>query len=91
MGDPGEAVFALGVPGPLRDRLVAAVLAGEKVATSSLLAEHEDDGEPLLTPGQRWVMIDSAGEEVAVVETLEVSVISLAPGGPSSASPSSSA
>lgn len=77
MGDGIEGVFELGVPGRLRDRLVSAVLAGEKIATSSLLAQYEDDGEPLPTPGQRWVMIDSAGEEVAVVETLEVSVIRL--------------
>ena len=69
--------FELASPGPLRDRLVSAVLAGEKIAMSSLLAQYEDDGEPLPTPGQRWVMVDSAGEEVAVVETLEVSVIRL--------------
>jgi uncharacterized protein YhfF len=69
--------FELASPAPLRDRLVSAVLAGEKIATSSLLAQYEDDGEPLPTPGQRWVMVDSAGEGVAVVETLEVSVIRL--------------
>jgi uncharacterized protein YhfF len=31
----------------MRDRLVAAVLAGEKVATSSLLLQYADEGEPL--------------------------------------------
>jgi hypothetical protein len=31
--------FALAFPGPLRDRLVAAVLSGEKVSTSGLLLE----------------------------------------------------
>jgi uncharacterized protein YhfF len=77
MDVPRDGVFELGVSGPLRDRLVAAVLSGEKVASSSLLAEYENDGDPLPTPGQRWVMIDSAGDEVAVVETLEVSVIKL--------------
>jgi uncharacterized protein YhfF len=34
-----EQVFELGVAGPVRDRLVAAVLSGEKVATSSLLLQ----------------------------------------------------
>jgi uncharacterized protein YhfF len=72
-----QGLFELGSPGPLRDRLVCAVIAGEKIATSSLLAQYEDDGEPLPTPGQRWAMVDSAGEEVAVVETLQVSVIGL--------------
>jgi uncharacterized protein YhfF len=31
-------------PGPLRDRLVAAILAGEKTSTSSLLAGDEGEG-----------------------------------------------
>jgi uncharacterized protein YhfF len=31
----------------MRDRLVAAVLRGEKTATSSLLADLEIEGEPL--------------------------------------------
>jgi uncharacterized protein YhfF len=61
----------------LRDRLVAAVLTAEKVATSSLLTQYENDGEPLPQPGQRWVMVDSAGEDVALVETVEVSGIRL--------------
>ncbi len=72
-----SGVFELGVPGPLRDRLVAAVLAGEKTATSSLLAQYEADQEPLPTPGQRWVLVDSSGEEAAQVKTVEVSVIRL--------------
>ncbi|MBV9804603.1 MAG: ASCH domain-containing protein [Solirubrobacterales bacterium] len=74
---PSAGLFELGAPGPLRDRLVAAALAGEKIATSSLLAQYEDEGESLPMPGQHWAMVDSAGEEVAVVETLEVSVIRL--------------
>lgn len=77
MDVPTDGLFELAAPGPLRDRLVSAVLAGEKIATSSLLAEYEDDGEPPARPGQRWAMVDSAGEEVGVVETLEVSTIRL--------------
>jgi uncharacterized protein YhfF len=61
----------------MRDRLVSAVLAGEKVATSSLLAQYEDEGEPLPMAGECRAMIGSSGEEVAVVEVLEVSVIRL--------------
>ena len=72
-----DGLFELATPGPLRDQLVSAVLAGEKVATTVLLAEYEHDGEPLPKPGQRWAVIDSAGRQVAVVETLEVSVIRL--------------
>jgi uncharacterized protein YhfF len=66
-----EEVFER-VPGPMRDRLVAAVVAGEKVATSSLLLQYADEGEPLPTAGERRVVIDSSGEEVAVVELLSV-------------------
>jgi uncharacterized protein YhfF len=61
----------------MRDRLVRAVLAGEKIATSSLLAQYKDEGEPLPTVGERRVMIGSSGEEVALVEITEVSVIRL--------------
>lgn len=34
-------------PGPLRDQLVGAVLRGEKVSTSGLLAEYEAEREEL--------------------------------------------
>jgi uncharacterized protein YhfF len=73
----GDEVFELGMPGPMRDRLVSAVLAGEKVATSSLLAQYEDEGEPLPIAGECRAMIDSEGEVVALVELVEVSVIRL--------------
>src|SRR5579875_1539731 len=36
-----------GFPGPLRDRLVAAILSGAKTATSSLMADYEHGHEPL--------------------------------------------
>lgn len=39
--------FLLAFPGPLRDRLVAAVLSGAKVSTSGLLAEYEVEKEDL--------------------------------------------
>ncbi|MFE2012686.1 ASCH domain-containing protein [Streptomyces sp. NPDC059491] len=70
--------FLLAFPGPLRDRLVAAVLAGEKVATTGLLAEWLIEGEDLPEPGERSALIDSDGREVAVVEVTEVRVLPLA-------------
>ncbi|MEV3930856.1 ASCH domain-containing protein [Streptomyces sp. NPDC053728] len=67
----------LAYPGPLRDRLVAAVLSGEKVCTSGLLAEFEAEREELPPVGERSALIDSAGREVAVVELTEVRVVPL--------------
>jgi uncharacterized protein YhfF len=65
-------------PGPLRDQLVAAILAGEKTTTSGLVADYEHEGEPLPRPGQRQAVVDSAGNRVAVIEITGVRVIRLA-------------
>ena len=70
----GEFAF----PGPLRDQLVAAILSGDKTTTSGLLIGYERDGEPLPRPGDRWVVIDSAGEPVTLIEVVAVRVIRLA-------------
>jgi uncharacterized protein YhfF len=64
-------------PGPLRDQLVAAILAGEKTTTTALVAEYERENEPLPVPGLRQVVIDSAGSPVAVIETTAVRVVRL--------------
>ncbi|WP_328909254.1 ASCH domain-containing protein [Streptomyces sp. NBC_00234] len=64
-------------PGPLRDQLVAAVLAGAKVSTSGLLAEYEVEKEELPPVGERSALIDSDGREVAVVEVTDVRVVRL--------------
>ncbi|MFE7750015.1 ASCH domain-containing protein [Streptomyces sp. NPDC057428] len=71
--------FLLAFPGPLRDRLVAAVLSGVKVSTSGLLAEYEaeEEEEELPPVGERSALIDSEGREVAVVELTEVRVLPL--------------
>ncbi|MFF2730445.1 ASCH domain-containing protein [Streptomyces sp. NPDC058008] len=69
--------FLLAFPGPLRDRLVAAVLSGEKVSTSGLLVEYEVEGEELPPVGERSAVIDSDGREVAVVELTDVRVLPL--------------
>ena len=65
-------------PGPLRDQLVAAILAGDKTTTSGLVADYEHEGDPLPRPGERNAVIDSAGNRVAVIETTAVRVIRLA-------------
>ena len=65
-------------PGPLRDQLVAAILAGTKTTTTGLVASYEREQEPLPHPGLRQVVVDSAGEPVAVIETTAVRVIRLA-------------
>ena len=65
-------------PGPLRDRLVTAILTGAKTTTTSLLAEYERGSEPLPQAGQVLAVIDSAQRPVAAIEITEVRVIRLA-------------
>ncbi|HEY0937983.1 MAG TPA: ASCH domain-containing protein, partial [Trebonia sp.] len=72
-GRLGVGEFAF--PGPLRDQLVAAILDGTKTTTTGLLDDYERDSEPLPRPGDREVVIDSAGHPVAVVEIAAVRVI----------------
>jgi uncharacterized protein YhfF len=67
----GEFAF----PGALRDQLVAAVLSGAKTTTTGLLDDYKRDDEPLPRPGDREVVIDSAGEPVALTETVTVRVV----------------
>ena len=63
-----------GFPGPLRDRLVAAILSGVKTSTTGLLEEYRREGEPVEEVGVREVVLDSDGRGVAVIETTEVEV-----------------
>jgi uncharacterized protein YhfF len=70
-------VMEFAFPGPLRDQLVAAVLAGTKTTTSGLVADYEHEGSPLPRPGLRQAVIDSAGNRVAVIETTAARVIRL--------------
>lgn len=74
----GLPLAEFGFPGPLRDRLVAAILDGSKTSTTALLAGYEMDGEPLPEPGNRSVVVDSAERPVAVIELAEVRVVPLA-------------
>ncbi|MFR9903541.1 GNAT family N-acetyltransferase [Corynebacterium striatum] len=68
----GVALGEYGLPGPLRDELVAAILAGAKTATSSLYAAYGD--EPLPRVGEGEILLDSAGAPVAVLRTTDVDV-----------------
>ena len=56
-------------PGPLRDELTALALAGTKTTTAGLLVEFELDGEAVPQPGDLSLLVDSAEEPVAVLET----------------------
>jgi uncharacterized protein YhfF len=71
-------VAEFGFPGPLRDQLVAAILAGEKTTTTGLVADYEHGNDQLPSPGLRQVVVDSAGSPVAVIETTAVRVMRLA-------------
>lgn len=64
-------------PGPERDRLVDAVIRGDKTATSSLLAQWEADGKDLPAAGERREVLDSNDNAVATIELTAVDVIRL--------------
>lgn len=68
-------------PGPLRDRLVAAILTGAKTTTTSLLREYADtaggEREPLPRAGDLAAVIDSRGRRVCVTEITGVRVCRL--------------
>jgi uncharacterized protein YhfF len=65
-------------PGPLRDRLVAAILDGTKTSTTSTLIEYSVEDEPLPVVGTRQRVVDSDDTPVAVIETTSVEVVPLA-------------
>ncbi len=67
----GEFAF----PGPLRDQLVAAILDGTKTTTTGLAEDYEREGEPLPRPGDREVVIDSAGDPVTLIEVVAARVV----------------
>ncbi len=72
-----QRICEFGFPGPLRDRLVDAVLSGSKTATSSLLADWERDGEQPPAAGELQTVIDSDGIPVAIIEILASEVVAL--------------
>lgn len=70
-------VFELGEPGLMRDRLVDAVLAGQKTATSALRVFYDIDDEWLPQVGERFGLVNSAGETLGTVETTTVDLVQL--------------
>jgi uncharacterized protein YhfF len=65
-------------PGPVRDEVVAAILAGAKTTTTGLLLGYERAGEPVPEPGQRFAVVDSAGLPAGVIELTEVRAVKVA-------------
>ena len=62
--------------GGLGDRLIEAVLRGEKTATSSLAVEYLS-GEPLPKVGERLALVDSRNTVRGTVETTNVTITPL--------------
>ncbi len=77
MNSSSLPVAEFAFPGPLRDRLVAAILTGQKTTTTSLLVDYTVENEPLPTVGARQAVVDSSGTPVAVIETIAVEQVSL--------------
>ncbi|MGH3093691.1 MAG: ASCH domain-containing protein [Gaiellaceae bacterium] len=73
----GLPVAEFAFPGELRDRLVAAILRGEKTSTCTLLVDYERAGDALPEVGTRSVVVDSEEQPVAVIETTELRVLPL--------------
>jgi uncharacterized protein YhfF len=67
-------VSEFGFPGPLRDKLVAAILRGEKTSTTGLHEEYLREGTPISSIGERSLVVDSEGRGVAMIETTGVAV-----------------
>ena len=62
----------LGFPGEQRDRLNGYVLHGSKRATAGVMAEYDEESEPLETVGEVLVLVDSDGAEVGRVRVTRV-------------------
>lgn len=67
-----DRVAQFAFPGSLRDRLVAAVVSGQKTATTSLAIEWRLDADRLPCAGERELVIDSDEVPVALIELTEV-------------------
>lgn len=78
-GQPPESIpdaeFAF--PGSLRDRLVAAIIAGIKTATTTLFDEYELENEAVPSRGQLSRVVDSDGHAVATIMVTSVDTLRL--------------
>jgi uncharacterized protein YhfF len=70
----GLRVIEFGTPGEMRRRLVDLVVNGNKRATAGLLAEYEDEAEPIEHVGERLVVVDDDGHRAALVSVTKVVV-----------------
>lgn len=77
-GGSDRAGYALGDPGPRRDRLVAAALRGVKTAATSPEVFYRIAEIAPPRPGDRSTLVGSAGERLASVEIVRVDVCRLA-------------
>ncbi|KAG8933785.1 hypothetical protein FRC02_011204 [Tulasnella sp. 418] len=59
-------------PGPLRDKLIAAILSGKKTTTTGVMAEYTLNNEPLPKAGNMEALIDSQEDAIAVLQMVEV-------------------
>ena len=65
-------------PGPVRDEVVAAILAGTKTTTTGLALEYERAGTAMPDAGQQFVVVDSDSRPAAVIEMTEVRKVPIA-------------
>lgn len=70
----GMRAIEFGTPGPMRRQLVDLVVNGGKRATATLLAEYDEEQEPLEHVGERLAIVDDDGRHVATVEVTNVVV-----------------
>lgn len=69
---PEPVRFSFGDSPALADRLLALVLAGDKTATCGALRDYGAGGEAMPVVGRRDIVLNGAGEEACVIETLSV-------------------
>ena len=74
----GLPISKFAFPGPSRDRLVGLVLDGAKVATAGLVADHGVDGDAIPRAGNRSVVVDPGGRPVAIIETTDCRITTVA-------------
>jgi uncharacterized protein YhfF len=65
-------------PGPVRDQVVAAILAGTKTTTTGLPLEFERAGRAVPEAGQQYVVLDSVSRPAALIEMTEVRQVAIA-------------
>jgi uncharacterized protein YhfF len=74
----GMPAWGFAFPGPLRDELTALALDGTKTATAGLAVDYVMDGDMPARVGDREVLLDSAGEPVAVIEVTGMAMSTIA-------------